>query len=379
MAESPQLFEMRPEHPGKYLREKMEAKGWTYDEVAAITGLTRQTVYNIISGKSNISPETAVRLAAAFGNTPQEWMKWDSLFRLAQAETDLPGVGKLARLYEQAPIRDMQKRGWIGVTAHADELEAELTKFFGRNPLAEDIALPIAAKRTIHAPELNIAEKAWCYRARQLARILPAAPFAPSKLDSTERKLRELAAFPKEARHVPKVLSECGIRFMVIEPIPGVEIDGATLWLETEPVIAISMRFDRIDGFWFTLMHEFAHVRNGDASVDRCMVDATRGITVKLVEDEAERTANRQAANSLIPETEMNSFVRRVGPFYSRARVIQFANRMKIHPGIIVGQLQYKEEIGYSSLREALAKVREVVTSTALTDGWEHSISPNVA
>jgi HTH-type transcriptional regulator/antitoxin HigA len=139
------------------------------------------------------------------------------------------------------------------------------------------------------------------------------------------------------------------------------------------------MRFDRIDGFWFTLMHEFAHVRNGDASVDRCMVDATRGITVKLVEDEAERAANRQAANSLIPETEMNSFVRRVGPFYSRARVIQFANRMKIHPGIIVGQLQYKEEIGYSSLREALVKVREVVTSTALTDGWEHSISPNVA
>ena len=49
-----------------------------------------------------------------------------------------------------------------------------------------------------------------------------------------------------------------------------------------------------------------------------------------------------------------------------------------MHPGVIVGQLQYLGEIGYSSNREMLVKIRDIITSTALTDGWGQSISPNV-
>ena len=70
----------------------------------------------------------------------------------------------------------------------------------------------------------------------------------------------------------------------------------------------------------------------------------------------------------------LDDFVIRVSPLYSKARINQFANRIKIHPGIIVGQLQHRGEISYASHRHALAKVRDVVTSTALTDGWGHTV-----
>lgn len=373
------LFDLRLRHPGKYLRDMMDAKGWTQDELAAITGMSRQTVNNLVSGKSNITPETAVKLSVIFGNKAEEWLKWDNLFRLSQVETDTALVGRLARLYEIAPVRDMQKRGWIKLTGDLTELESEMTRFFGANPLDADIVLPIAPRRTVLLPNLNAAEKAWCFRARQLAAMVQVKPFSPSKLSQTEKRLRQLAAFPKETRHIPKVLAECGIRFMVIEPLPGARIDGATMWLDGGPAIAVSLRHDRIDGFWFTLMHEFAHVRNGDASVDTELVDGIKGVAVKLVEDESEDRANEAASDSLISRAELNSFIRRVGPFYPRQRVIQFANKVKIHPGIIVGQLQHKNEIGYGSLREFLVKVRESVTSTALTDGWSHTISPNLA
>ena len=125
-------------------------------------------------------------------------------------------------------------------------------------------------------------------------------------------------------------------------------------------------------------MHEFRHIANGDpVSVDTDLIEEAEGITVRLIEDEAERRANEEAAASLIPSKEMDSFVRRVGPLYSRERIIQFAHKVKIHPGIIVGQLQHRKELGYSALRPLLVKVRDVVISTALTDGWNQAIAPS--
>jgi len=56
--------------------------------------------------------------------------------------------------------------------------------------------------------------------------------------------------------------------------------------------------------------------------------------------------------------------------------VVQFANKVKIHPGIVVGQLQHRNELGYSALRDMLVKIREVVTTTALTDGWNQNLAP---
>jgi HTH-type transcriptional regulator/antitoxin HigA len=98
--------------------------------------------------------------------------------------------------------------------------------------------------------------------------------------------------------------------------------------------------------------------------------DADGGVAIGLAEDDQERRANETASNILVPQDEMESFIRRLAPYYSKERIVQFAHRMKIHPGIIVGQLQHRQEIGYHALREFLLKVRSVVSQTALTDGW---------
>ncbi|MFZ0320007.1 MAG: HigA family addiction module antitoxin [Candidatus Sulfotelmatobacter sp.] len=372
------LFDNTPVHPGKILKQKLGEKGWSQGELAAILGVGRQTVYLILAGKTSISKEMAVKLSAAFGNPAAEWLKWDSLYKLAVSETDASGVGKMARLYGVAPVRDMQRRGWLNLTVDPVELENELKRFFGVVSLDADIAFPVATKRTMTLSNLNPAEKAWCFRARQLAQSMIVAPFQSDRLAALGKKLRRLAAYPKEARHLARLLSEYGIRFVVIEPLPGVKIDGAAFWIDdNEPAIALSLRHDRIDGFWFTVMHEYAHIRAGDAiSVDTDLVDEMKGISVALVEDEAERLANDRAADALVPKTELWSFISRVGPYYSRERVIQFAHTMKIHPGIVVGQLQYRKELGYSALRELLPKIRDAVIGTALTDGWNQVIAP---
>ena len=372
------LFEIKPEHPGKILRKMMEERGWAQEDLAAIIGKSRQAISEVVSGKNGIALDMAIALGAAFGNSPQEWLTHDQLYRLSMAERNISDVQQMAQLYQKAPVREMVKRGWIRPELGAQELTGELEAFFESDLLKEGIRFPVATKRTVTLDYLNPAEMAWCFRARHLAKTLIADEFRPSRMDKAQSALRKLAAHPKEACRVPKLLADFGIRFLVIEPLPGAHIDGAAFWLDGSPVIAVSIRFDRVDGFWFTLMHEFAHIKNGDAlSVDAGLVDGTKGIAVTLVEDEAERAANFQAADSLVPSAELESFIRRVGPLYPKARVIQFSNRLRIHPGIIVGQLQHRKELGYMALREVLVKIREYVVSTSLTDGWGNSIAPS--
>ena len=105
--------------------------------------------------------------------------------------------------------------------------------------------------------------------ARELAEVSLQVPtFDAALLPKVERELRELAAYPKEVRHLPKALAKYGIRFVVVEPLPGGKLDGATFWLdERSPVIAVSVKHDRIDNFWHTVFHELAHIRRGDAPV----------------------------------------------------------------------------------------------------------------
>jgi len=291
-----------------------------------------------------------------------------------QVPDETAEVERRARVYGLVPIREIQKRGWIKSNLTVDELEEELKRFLSVPSLDQPPPF-VGATRRIGRGSLSPAQLAWCARARQMAAALQVnRRFNPAKAQETEQALRELAAYPKEARHLPKVLAIHGIRFVVVEPLPGAKIDGAAFWLdEHSPVIAVSVRYDRVDTFWFTVMHEFRHIAHGDGlSVDTDLMDPMKP---PAAANEIEERANREAATSLVPARALESFIRRVGPLYSRQRVIQFAHTVRVHPGIIVGQLQHRGEIGYSALRDLLSKVRDVVTDTALTDGWGKSIT----
>ena len=365
-----------PEHPGRLLRQMLESKGWTQEELAAITGRARQTISTIVSGKARVTPDMAVTLSAALGNDPSDWLRWDAEHQLTLVDADTGAIQRRARLYETAPIRDMQRRGWIAETNDVSTLEQSLNAFYG-GPVLDGIQFPVAARRSTLLSEMNSAEKAWCFRARQLAAMLPVPRFSKTSIPKIETRLRQLAAYPKGVQKLGRTLAEFGVRLVLVELIPGAQIDGAAFWINKSPVIALSVRWDRIDAFWFTCMHEFAHIKHGNLySVDvNLLVESDQGLVATgLSQDKAERVANSDAADILVPEAELTSFIRRLSPLYAASRIVQFAHRMRIHPGIIVGQLQHRGELRYSAHRGFLVRIREFVVGTALTDGWGHVV-----
>jgi HTH-type transcriptional regulator/antitoxin HigA len=356
--------------PGEVIREEMESRGWTQRDLAQILGRPLPAVNETIQGKRSISPEMAVALAGAFGTEASVWLHLEADYRLSQIEPDTGDVARRAKLFELAPVKDMERRGWIAKTGTDEELEKELARFYDCEDLSDEPALVASFKKTAVGEPANIAQRAWCFRAKQLAKAIQVSEYSEAAFAKGIKRLRRLAGWPEETRKVSKVLAEMGIRFVVVEPLPHTRIDGAAFWLDgSSPVVALSVRFDRIDSFWQTLGHELSHVDHRDEpAVDTDIVGEARPSPAE--QSTIERRADGEAAAMWIDPAELESFILRVGPLYSRARINQFANRLVVHPGIIVGQLQHRGQIGYQAMRDTLVRVRDVVTSEAITDGW---------
>ncbi len=78
-----------PPHPGRcILGDCLEPLGLSVTEGAEVLGVSRQTLNNVIHGKSGISPEMAIRLSKAFGSTPETWLRMQLAYDLAQARKD---------------------------------------------------------------------------------------------------------------------------------------------------------------------------------------------------------------------------------------------------------------------------------------------------
>lgn len=73
-----------PPHPGLGLRDDLEALGWTVAEAAEALGITRQQLYNVINGKSAVTPEMALRLEQGIGSTADTWLRMQAAYDLAQ-------------------------------------------------------------------------------------------------------------------------------------------------------------------------------------------------------------------------------------------------------------------------------------------------------
>ena len=364
-------------HPGEFLREEIEARNWSQIELAEILGKSERLVSEIISGKRTITPSTAIGLAAAFGTSAQYWMNLETSYQLSKTSEQDNDVARRANLYEKFPVKTMIKRGWITATENLDVLEQQFLNFFEMNCINDAPGFAYAAKKTSY-DNFPIEQVAWIGRVRQIAKAMVTSKYSEKSLRESLDKLKTLLISPEEIRHVPRILSECGIRFVLVEALPKSQIDGACLWLnKASPVIGMSMRYDRIDNFWFVLRHEIEHVLQKHGQDGGCIdVGLESENSNNNITDEKEQVANAAAAEFCVPQADLQSFISRVSPFFSEQRVVLFAQRLKVHPGIVVGQLHRR--LGrYDLLKSHQVKVRALILPSARADGW--GFSENIA
>ncbi len=362
--------------PGEYLHDELEARGWNQGEFAEIIGRPPRLISEIISGKRGITPETAQAIAAAFGTSAEFWLNLESAYQLSRVDPVPERIRKEAQLREKFPVREMIKRGWIESSKNFEVIETRVLDFFGITSLDDMPKLSHAARRN-YSENLSSAQLAWIFRVKHLATALQIPKYNEQKLRSALVNLELLMTEPEEARHIPGILSECGVRFVIVEPIPGSKIDGVCFWLNAHsPVIGLSLKGDYIDRFWFTLRHEIEHVLRGDGK-DSIMVDEFEANEPASNTNDCEKAANQAASNFCVPEKEIKHFIARLDPMYSEKNLIGFARLIKRHPGIVAGQLQRRTE-RWDLFRRHQLKVRHIIIQSALTDGYGHTGPINI-
>ena len=366
----------QPIHPGEYLKLELKSRGWTQHELSAVIGRPAKTISQIISGKLGITPETAMQLAQAFNTSAELWLNLQARYQLGQLEQDkYSDIKRRAELYDRFPTKDMIKRNWISAGETVEDLEQSVNRFFGINTVNDDCGFKFAAKQNARAYSQDISpvNLAWLQRVNNLAgEQVTNGKFSPPSVRQAIERLAALLLSPEEIRHVPRILSEAGIRFVIVETLPNSKLDAACFWLDNNtPVIGMSLRYDRIDNFWFALRHELEHIIRGDGK-DHAIIDEDVAGTASDLPPQ-EQIANAAAADFCVPTGKLENYLIRAGQYaFSEQKITAFAGVNKIHPGLVIGQLQNRTG-KYHMLRKYLVPIRQFILNGSTYDGWGFS------
>ena len=312
-------------HPGVHIKEELEERGWSQRDLAYILGCAEQAVTIIINGKRSISPEMAKALAIAFDVAPEFFTNLQQSYDLAKAKEPDLGIATRQRIQSHYPAREMIKRGWLIDTKDSSLLEAQLIEFFGVKNLEQVPHLYHAARKTYY-DHIPPAQLAWLFRVKNLAKSLKVPKYNEHSLRDALGRLKKLLASTEGMRQIPSILAEAGVRFIIVESIASSKIDGVCFWLDSgAPVIGMSLRFDRIDNFWFVLRHEIEHVLRGDGQKEEIIDsdiqnDSNTNQTAEL--NKREVIANKEASEFLLPHEDLKRFTTEVRPYYSDKKIL---------------------------------------------------------
>jgi HTH-type transcriptional regulator / antitoxin HigA len=321
---------------------KMEEQGLRQKDLAPLLG-GRNRVSEILSRKR---PLTLDMIRALHGvlNIPLHILIVPEKAKRA-GEVDTANADDKFE-WSKFPISEMRKRGWFDgmATTRRDDAETLVKQFLAKVSNRVE-TVPALFRRTFRGLTPGVASRhsliAWTAQVLIHAKTLEVGtpPFSADKLDDIFFKdVARLSSFEKGPRLAADLLRDYGI-ILVVEPaLPATLVDGAALMAESgRAVIGMTLRHDRIDNFWFTLLHELAHVRHhlnrpSEGFVDRTDDDASS--------DPLEHEANKNAREALIPRSYWRSSVVSATP--TKKAIIAFAKELGVHPAVVAGRIRFE-------------------------------------
>lgn len=249
-------------------------------------------------------------------------------------------------VWKQLPAREMAKRGWFDVPQKSDVYQLA-RDYFMRAAGPQFVSAYHRKKMHGSSVPNEYALLAWQARILERARDI-VETHAPPDFVADDRWVADLVELTRR-RDGPKraqmLLLSKGIILVTEKHLSGTYLDGgAMLDREGRPVIGLTLRFDRLDNFWFVLLHElghvFLHLMDG-LRYDFFDEEETAG------DDKVEREADAFALDCLIPEAKWDECLSRFALSEEAVRID--AKNLGIDPSIIAGRIR-KERGDYTIL-----------------------------
>ncbi len=324
--------------PVQAIKNRMEDRGLKQKDLVDVIG-SPSKVSEVLNYKRRLSLPM-MRALNKYLDIPAEVLLQEDPEDLPEEDLDID--------WQKFPLREIVYRGWTPIRTHindhAEEIVRHLSSLAGQGiPDAQAAMLRQGGYCGRRAD--SHALQAWLLMVMAKANHFdqycpqPIATYRPETV--TQDLLADLACLSVHGDEGPLLardyLAKLGIKLVFERHLQHTYLDGACLLMQDgTPVIGLTLRYDRIDAFWFTLMHEIAHLKLHISPEQRFIIDEDIQNSV----DEKEKEASAYAAQIFIPDKAWVKHPARHSP--NKKKVQELAEKLGLHPAIIAGRVRYE-------------------------------------
>lgn len=330
--------------PGDTIQESIDALGMTQSELAARMGRPKEKINELIKGKAPLTMDTAIMLERVLGIPVQFWTNRENAYREALARIEeKEALERDINWLDHFPLKALFQRGITSSARKSTETLRELLLFFGFAGseqwhqyylnVSEETSFRISLKNTANPGAVSV----WLRLGEKALYARQGAAYNPKAFRAALKDFRELARTQPDnfQESIAKIAGACGVSVVFTPCLPGAKISGAARWIGATPLIQLSDLYKTNDQFWFSFFHETCHIlEHGKKEV---FLEKLNGA---ILNEEKEQEANAFAAHTLIPAHLYERWISRY-TYFDEKIIKAFAAEAGIHPGIVVGRLQF--------------------------------------
>lgn len=338
------------------------ARGLTQSQLARRVGLKEQQVQRYESTEYSGASLTRLKeIAAALQLSGTEATELAVKEPEPTTETTLSGID-----WTKFPVREMYKRGWF--EDYTGSMKAALNEAaqLAQDYISAILDRPLVSLHRKHVRSSTSLDQyallAWQCRVLSIAskKRTPSSRFNEALDESWLLKLVKESRFEDGPRRAQEKLLDVGV-VLVVEPhLPKTQLDGAAMLYGDVRVVGMTLRYDRIDNFWFVLVHELVHVIK---HLGRNKIDSIFDDLDTTIEDAIEREADTIAGEVLLPSAAWEEALARY--VHSEESVVALAEQLEIGPAIVAGRIRHEadnyvilnELVGHREVRKQFPEV----------------------
>lgn len=331
-------YPISPPDPLEAIRFRMDQLGFSQKDMIRYIG-SKSKVSEVLNGKRPLTLAMMRSLNKNLGIS-------------AEVLLQEPGAGFPEELqdveWQKFPIAEMAKRCWIPKGKNLKENAEELMRNFIAQAGGLEAISPALLRQgkgaRYNSKTDPYALTAWCIRVLAIAKNNPLKQKyrKGSIKQSSLQEIARLSYFENGPLLAREFLEKQGIHLIVVPHLPKNYLDGAAMLMpDGTPVVGLTLRHDRIDNFWFCLLHELAHIAKHLTATERMIIDDLdlRGHDPDL-KDRTEREADEMALEGLIPRRVWAKKPLKVNA--TEAEIVALAEQLRIHPAIVAGRIRYE-------------------------------------
>lgn len=337
--------------PGEIIQDKLKELGMTQVEFAERLGMTPKNVNGIIKGKVSITLNTSIKISRVIGGSPDYWKRMEEYYIIEKAR--LENNDQYEQLLNSDPVQELYRRGYLQKSESVADGVDDFLRFVGYASIPalrasyDDNTISLRHSEKVKGDPLALT--VWLRICENKGREMDAAEYNESKFKETLKKIRSMIENGSVDffDDIQRMCADCGVAVVAEKEFKNGAVNGAAKWLSEEKgLIMMNIRGKYSDIFWFTFFHEAGHLLEGSKKRSH-FVDLST--TDKDIEEEK---ADNFARNLLIPRIHYSE----LRTLKTAQSVKDFARKIHIHPGIVVGRLQHEHLIKNSSMNQLRSK-----------------------